>query len=260
MAVDPLESAWKKYNWASNHMKAVDAATSRSLDPNLHAITLNAQVEQDGTKLVAVIRIATLPPLRADLGLAVGDVIHNLRSALDHVAWALVQEVGRGKRLTDWQKRKVQFPMISKASDWSKVDKWLPGVPDDYRRIIRRYQPYRRGDHPKAIRWLNKLSNMDKHRVLIPAVVNHSRFECSVSSDAQITNWEWLVTRPRALNVGTPVLKLGLAPSATADCKVEAEAEVAVHPSLGYGRAVFPSLGLISETVYRVLAEIEEVL
>ena len=53
-----------------------------------------------------------------------------------------------------------------------QLSRRLPGVPSEHWTIVRRYQPYQTGEQAKAIRWLRNLSNMDKHRILIPAIVS----------------------------------------------------------------------------------------
>ena len=184
----------------------------------------------------AVVRITSLPNIRTDYGLTLGDTIQNFRAALDHLAWCLVK-LGHDPRPSEPQR--VYFPMAASGKSFrSRVDEWLPGVPADYRAIIRRYQPYRSGDRAKAIRWLRNLSNTDKHRVLIPAVVSLGGISLQVTTNWPVQRVEPLIKGSRALNVGTPLMRVTLTPILGTDCQMQ------VHGNL----ASFPSLGRLSES------------
>lgn len=257
VADDPIGSAWAKYNWASKHLERVHTAIERSLEPKVDAVTFKTEIKPHSGHAVGLVRIAKLPELRADCGLALGDVFQNFRAALDHLAWALV---GIGSEPRPPSPDKIYFPMAKSGESFrKKIDQWLPGVPDEYRQVIRRYQPYRRGDGPKGVRWLQKFSNKDKHRVLVPTVLNQSQLNLNVSSSWPISHMEWLARQPRALHVGTPVLRLALHRVAT-DCHIQVESQVALYPSLGYGVPVGSALGLVRATVLELLGTIDEML
>jgi hypothetical protein len=260
MRADPLESAWHKFARARKHVEAVDAALRPSFDRDANPVALDVKVEPDGRIARATVFISRLPAIRPDVGPALGDAIHNFRSALDHLAWDLVRS-GSARNLTVRQKRKIYFPMADNWGEFKgRLDSWLPGVCDDYRAIVRRYQPYGRGDRARAIRWLNKLSNMDKHRELIPTVVNHSRIDCRVSSNWPTLGWEWLTTQRRALNVGAPVVRVTFAAVDGTDCEVQVDGGPAIHPSLGQGVPLGDVLFLIEGTVREVLTTFDELL
>jgi hypothetical protein len=109
-------------------------------------------------------------------GVIVGDVAHNLRSALDHLVFQLAilnQEDPEGMN--------TQFPIFRKEDDYLAVgnrgsrkgklsarDSHLWGVADADKAIIDGLQPFNAGDrahlHPLAI--LNQISNRDKHRLV----------------------------------------------------------------------------------------------
>jgi hypothetical protein len=258
MTVDPMASAWAKYHWASKHMDSVNAAIGRSIDPNLHTVALKVDLESQPTRAIAMVRIENLPTIRTDLGLALGDVIQNFRAALDHLAWGLVK-IGTKPRPS--YPEGVYFPIAkSRVRFDRKIDEWLPGVPDEHRAITRRYQPYRRGDGPKAIRWLVRLSNTDKHRVLIPAVMNQSRLNLDIASNWSVLSLEWLVEQPRALHIGTPVLRIDLRRTGAADCQVQVDGQGTLYPSLGRGVPLLYALVLIRRTVFEILGTFDKML
>lgn len=258
MPVDPLESAWHKFHWASKHMDSVDKALKRSFDSNRNTVPVETQIQSSGNGATAIVRIKSLPTVRNDCGLALGDVLQNFRASLDHVAWGLVS-VGHEPRPA--KPRRVYFPMAeSWGSFQGQIDDWLPGVPDEFRTLIRRYQPYRRGDGPKAIRWLRNLSDRDKHQVLIPASVNSNFVNLQVTSNWTFASSEYLVRRPRALKVGTPLLRAEFIRSGDDECDVKVDGGMAIYPSLGRGVPLRNALALIRETVLEIISEIDRML
>jgi len=258
MVSDPLENSWAKFYWASQHMTAVDKALKRSIDPNLHAVSFEVEIETQANGGTGIVQISTLPHLRDDCGLAIGDVIQNFRAALDHLTWDLVR-IGATPRPK--RPQMIQFPMANSYKSFKgQVGDRLPGVPNDQRAIILRYQPYRRGNGPMAIRWLRNFSDKDKHRVLIPTVVNVAGItNLNITSSWPMNGMTYLVKKPRPLNVGTKVLQLDMSPG-TGDCQVNVNGEVALFPSLGYGRNILLSLGLIRETVLEILSQFDDII
>lgn len=259
MATHPLSTAWAKYNWASKHMDAVAKAIQRSVDPNAHPIAVDVNIEPPHGN-TAVVRVTKLPKLQTDYGLTLGDTIQNFRAGLDHLAWCLVK-LGDDPRPANPQS--VYFPMARSGKSFrGRINEWLPGVSQEYRAIIRRYQPYRSGDRAKAIRWLRNLSNTDKHRILIPAVVSLGPFNLSVLANwpMQQSGVDHLVTGRRALNVGTPLLRVPLIPVLGTQCQVQVQGNIACFPSIGYGAAVGDVLTLIRSTVFEILDTFDKLL
>jgi hypothetical protein len=106
-----------------------------------------------------------VPELGEEAGLVAGDAMHNVRSALDHVACACV--LVNGEPVTD----KNAFPIRDKRPGCAFDD--LPavqGMSDNHIRAIERVQPYidpSSTDSRKLVR-LAALDNADKHRIDIP--------------------------------------------------------------------------------------------
>jgi hypothetical protein len=104
-------------------------------------------------------------------GLLLGDTVHNFRSALDHLAWALYKR-GRTPNLSAKRERNVYFPICATRGDFNvSIKRKLPGVRRADIAIVRRCQPYIHGQrnlHRHVLTVLTKLSNADKHRVIQP--------------------------------------------------------------------------------------------
>jgi hypothetical protein len=113
------------------------------------------------------------PILDRDAELVLGDCVHNLRSALDHLAYQLV--VLNGKPTSG----RPAFPIFDhpprerRKCRWRDVPFSVPGISDKANKIIEAVQPYKGGNIGRWLTVLRDLDNIDKHRHLldtIPAV------------------------------------------------------------------------------------------
>ncbi len=95
----------------------------------------------------------------------VGDFVHNLRSALDHLAWQLVllnNENPDGR---------TAFPIAMTAKRFEDMKVQYAGVSPVAFQQIEAVQPYRHMEGTSGLRWLNELDNIDKHRHLLVQAV-----------------------------------------------------------------------------------------
>jgi hypothetical protein len=116
-----------------------------------------------------VIESISMP--KREWGVLIGELIHNLRSALDHCIYAAAQRPSRDN----------QFPIFTEREDWDKKAKrMLRSVPKEVVVLVEERQPYhatppqRPDQHLLAV--LNRLSNHDKHRLLHTAVTTVQNF------------------------------------------------------------------------------------
>jgi hypothetical protein len=171
---DPFESAWLK--WAGGVINAqvlgenVNAFASQ---PNLH-IPVTMRQEYDAKSHCIVLSVEEIanpfPPL---WGVLLGDVVHDLRSALDHLAWTLYKR-GNTPNLSDKLERHVLFPISDDRVRYNdSLRRKLPGVRRADLKLVRKFQPYHA---PKrlllrhALFVLDELSRYDKHRTIQPVV------------------------------------------------------------------------------------------
>jgi hypothetical protein len=105
------------------------------------------------------VRIREEPPF--ELGLIAADVIHNLRAALDNMAWEVHLAVSRPPRM-------MHFPIELTPVDFAQQASWLLAkLPGDRYSAIESLQPYRRPvrrPYADQAAMLNRLWNRDKHR------------------------------------------------------------------------------------------------
>ncbi|GAT08070.1 uncharacterized protein RMCN_1203 [Mycolicibacterium novocastrense] len=125
-----------------------------------------------------------------NLSLMAGQIINNVRSALEYVAFQVYLVAGGEPdgKLAD----KVAFPIINTAGPWnSVVKKKVPGVWPEAADLMKAAQPFAQaGDDAKVLPTLRGLGGTDKHRNLVL---------CATA--ARSANWIW----PTGKGVGVDV-------------------------------------------------------
>jgi hypothetical protein len=134
-------------------------------------------IEADPDPTCYLFRFEIFRPIPARISAIAGDILHNLRSSLDHFVTALVQQRESGEGRNAFPIYTSEKALIEDVRDRPK--KRGPGplhgiaVDSDEWAFIERAQPYQRRDSPKAhpLAVLADLSNRDKHRILNPTYV-----------------------------------------------------------------------------------------
>jgi len=154
--VTALDGVDAKLGRALEHLLSLDNQMHEYLDSN--PIGVQRQLQQDAKTSVFALVIERSPPL--ELAVLAGEVVHQLRSALDHLANQLVRVAGNTPT------RRTAFPVLLRPPD--QVLKIDGGVDPSALDAVASLQPHLRGlepeGHPLAI--LNELWNRDKHRNL----------------------------------------------------------------------------------------------
>jgi hypothetical protein len=147
----------------------------RELDDNLGGyiaddatFSTRTMVSTDGKQHSIMVTLHDAP--REDWGLAIGDTVHNLRCALDHIVWHLANPGDRGIH--------TMFPIYTDADTFtlgranrkgvrrastSGLQR-LKGVEAAAIAVIEASQPYQPGQTGFGLNVLNQLENLDKHR------------------------------------------------------------------------------------------------
>lgn len=167
-----LSGCWEKLSRADELTDALERELDRVLSKDHVRFGLGGE---DAIELVVEVR--RQPPWDR-WGVLIGEVVHDLRSALDHAAWTLTvaHRDPPPDPPTGWWRR-VEFPIFTDPdlfrTDGIKVD--LYGVdPSVIAAAFEWLQPFRRAPrrperHPLAI--LHALSIRDKHRALPLAAI-----------------------------------------------------------------------------------------
>lgn len=114
-----------------------------------------------------------VPPNTQHWGLLLGDAVHNLRSALDHLVYALaVRESGQDPPLAA---RHLGFPITTAAEEWrGQKHTKTRGLSPEMRALVKSVQPFSSvGGDPDAdlLAILSRLDIADKHRTAVPVAV-----------------------------------------------------------------------------------------
>lgn len=95
-----------------------------------------------------------------DFPIRVGEIAYNLRSALDHLVYALVKDNNRTPS------KQTGFPILADEAGYRKyAPKMVQGIAHDRCDLIEAFQPFR-GDIGRHLWMLHLICNIDKHRHL----------------------------------------------------------------------------------------------
>ncbi len=174
--VKELEAIWDRLRRAEEHLEAIKQELLAYYNSAPGQITGKYQPDQS--------RIGgegewdlKLDPLPIRLNTLIGEFLHNLRSALDHLVWRLVLDNG-GKPT-----KETTFPILRVGNAPNKKGKQAPpriagGVSADALTLIEAAQPYQFGtNYADSALWvLHQLWNIDKHRHVIARGGNFKAF------------------------------------------------------------------------------------
>jgi hypothetical protein len=117
--------------------------------------TIDAVTSEDG--LITTYIARHTPVIDRMFPAIIGDLVHNLRSALDHLAWQLVLANGGTPTPNTF------FPIKSVRSGLANID---GGIDASAASIIEGVQPYGGTSTGRSLELLRNISNVDKHRTL----------------------------------------------------------------------------------------------
>lgn len=157
-----ISSCRAKIARADEHLAALYAETDAwgDLDP----LTLERSMDVDGRVHDFRVRISPRPDTWR-WAMLLGDALHNLRCALDHIVYAMaIAHTGDDPPNDD---RHLAFPLAPDAEQFAK-SKWrLRSLRPEAQLAIEKVQPYNRlrlGRTFAPLWWLGQLDDVDKHR------------------------------------------------------------------------------------------------
>ncbi|HEY1167978.1 MAG TPA: hypothetical protein VGE81_03205 [Candidatus Limnocylindrales bacterium] len=121
-------------------------------------------------------------------GVIVGDIAHDLRSALDNSVYGIALMHTTGFPLPD--NRRLAFPIADTEEDWEREQSRIRTLPENVRALISDAQPCHGGN--RSLSLLGHLNDMDKHRLPVVAAAaiaggNMPTFNDRVGSYPNIT-------------------------------------------------------------------------
>ena len=162
---DRFASARYKVRRARKHLRDFEREVGLFLTKNVYTVVFDEKSKPGS----CVAKIASINTAGLDqLALTAGDVIHNLRSALDHFMF----EVSGGATLTAQEWKKIYFPIYGKDDQPSIKDihelvtRKTKGISARLFTALCALEAYK-GGAGHDIWALNELDNADKHRLVL---------------------------------------------------------------------------------------------
>jgi hypothetical protein len=202
-----------KLRRAEAHLRTLHEAVVAYLGPALEMVSYPC-VEPVGVSFYALVN----EPPPVDLGVILGDFVHNLRSALDHLMWQVV--IMRGATPGRW----TQYPIYDTPAEFERrvtrpaaEGKKSPmlGCPPWVVAWIETGQPYQQPEEGKVhtLAILRDFSNTDKHQVLHAAVAA-VQLEMPTVHHATVQGHLDVLAGP--IRDGAPIARLHCTPPRTA--------------------------------------------
>jgi hypothetical protein len=250
----PLFGCQLKLDRAYEHIEALNSAIQGFLGRRPYELW--RRFDPQISEYFVYLRVRDTPPIKWSI--IIGEIVHNLRSALDHLAWQLVKANGNKPD------RATGFPIFSdnpfadNASEKSleRWEKMTAGMHTDDIAILKELQPYNRGNRNSSLFILNSLSNHDKHREIhfTQNVVTNMKVEFTNQRDCEL---EPLVDPYRGtFENGTVVLHYRVIPTGdNPHVHVEAECTFNIafrYPGTIVGLSVEETLILLGNVVHDI--------
>jgi hypothetical protein len=170
-----LSGAYIKVRRAESHIQELRSNAAEFLGSSPFLLEKNEETNGD---LTFVLRINRDIPLVWSA--IVGDIIHNLRSALDLLAWQLVIQSGNSPG------KNTFFPISPQKNGFGRQLRGsLSGSASEMRKFVRRLKPYSGGN--EILCQLHALDIYDKHRLALIVGAAHKHFVLSPKLEA-----DWL--------------------------------------------------------------------
>lgn len=260
-----LDSCWAKQDRALEQLKALDKAIKGWLEGNPYQVRENL----DANTGVYELRIKpnAIPP---GWSIIIGEILHDLRSALDHLVWQLTLANGYtpprrfSRRKTRW--RFIEFPIYVNGLDFrSRLERRsnpLWGISDPARAFIDDYQPLHGGKMATrdALWVLNELNNIDKHRTLhlTAMYLQHAKFTTAPFKGAGTITPLYAYPFPGKLKEDTVIFRAQITPpNLQMGVQTEATLDVIFDEGTAHveGLRVGQSLAMIGAAVWHVLTD-----
>lgn len=172
MTTSGIPSARKKLERALFNADALRTAVDSFRDQSPYEFEMKSLGNPQGHSDIRInVKVSQAPPVPDSWPLITGDILTNVRAALDHAFYPHVRATAPS--VAPWR---IQYPIFDTADDFaSKTTGWFTL---EVRAVFEDSQPYHfdePGDHP--LRILRELVNIDKHRQLVVANYSIRDFE-----------------------------------------------------------------------------------
>lgn len=271
-----FDGCWAKVERAKEHRDALQRfiAETFAVESNRPVIGLKND-RNTGEHVLYVEHVPDFSTFLRRVVLILGDALHNLRSALDHLAFQLAIRHTGGKVA---KPKAVQFPIFDSPADWVREsDRWLAEVSPADRAIIERFQPYhaiKSGEgiwhvlHP--FRLIRDLSNVDKHRLVIAVILPDTDPRFRIAFENVKVGGHEILSRTTVLRVNVSSLpffksmelgaEVGRLPGSAAEAAVQMKGHFAPEVMLPQGPSLMDFLKRAEALVIKAICEFDRIL
>ena len=171
--MDERAGAWQKLQSAQGHIEAFEERLKTWLrDKSYHL------VRDPNTPALQKAMLLRSEPIEPSMLCIVGDAVHNLRSALDHLAYSVAIANGAASG----QLKKVSFTARRDEGCFRKdIRKEIAALGDDWVAFVEDLQPYLNG-RGSDLYAICQLDNIDKHRNLLLLVTVADKYRLDSTS------------------------------------------------------------------------------
>ncbi|MGS0497137.1 hypothetical protein ACU8V4_08005 [Pseudoalteromonas mariniglutinosa] len=153
-----MDSSSLKISRAENHLSDLTSLL-RKKKPFSYCLETNFKTGERATYAKKNEQVCS------EAAILIGDVVHNLRCALDHVYWDCTNQFAK----SDGERNKIQFPVCNDEKGFR--ESVLTGLPKrvstGFSDALEGLKPYRNGGNVKLCA-VHDLDVLDKHKLLIP--------------------------------------------------------------------------------------------
>jgi len=161
-----LDNPFARLRRAREHCNALHEMAQAFTETDPYSFTIEREDDWD----IVSVHIHHQPPI--ELGVLFGDFLHNLRAALDNLAWQLV--LLNGNRPT----RQTAFPVAQdqRAFD-SHASRQLAGMTAQHQKRIAELQPFAEqvGNGGHALDLIHEMARIDRHRIVHPVLMGPAK-------------------------------------------------------------------------------------
>lgn len=154
-----------KLAWAWKHLEALD----KSIDGFLKSDAYFATEEYNPENRGYIGRIYVKRDLLPEWSLMVGDIVHNLRSSLDSLAYAL--SLKHSGLPSEDEARSIQFLLVDTKGEFNdpRRRRYIKRMSPEAQAVVERLQPFntKPDGFKHQLSVLRDISNVDKHRHIL---------------------------------------------------------------------------------------------
>jgi hypothetical protein len=197
-----------KVERAKQHIVDLNLRLKEFLDSNPYVVRAQRD-PQTRRPVYYLAAVRDVPPI---ISLLAGDIVQNLRSALDHLAFQLYM-LGPGG-VAGGAGSRTYFPIADDAAKYKiEAPRKVKGLRPDAIKAIEAIEPYKGGTTDKSdTLWrLEKMNNIDKHRLLIATGSQFRSFD--IGANAVRGLQEAMAKGPPEMRFTIPKISLFLRPA-----------------------------------------------